>query len=75
MASTSCAKYLTEASRHLTPDGTLVVEIGTGRELLEAKFPLLPFLWLDTETSEGEVFAVTADALAEQTAKPRKARK
>ena len=68
-------RILTEAGRHLSPDGTLVVEIGTGRDLLEAKFPALPFLWLDTETSEGEVFALTAEALAEQTAQPRKIKK
>ena len=68
-------KILAEAGRHLTPDGTLVVEIGTGRELLEAKFPSLPFLWLDTETSEGEVFALTAEALADMQAKPIKKRR
>ena len=31
-------------------------EIGRGRRKLEAAFPNLPFLWLDTEQSEGEVF-------------------
>ena len=44
----------------LTDNGTLIVEIGTGRETLEAARPDLPFLWLDTETSEGEVFALPA---------------
>jgi len=70
-------KIIAEASRHLMPDGTLVVEIGTGREKLEEKFPAMPFLWLDTATSEGEVFALTAEALAEQaqTMSARKVRK
>lgn len=56
-------RILKEARRHLTPRGALVVEIGSGRELLEAEYPNLPFLWLDTENSEGEVFAITAEAL------------
>jgi ribosomal protein L3 glutamine methyltransferase len=30
--------------------------MGSGREILEAEFPGLAFLWLDTEESEGEVF-------------------
>ncbi len=52
-------RILTEAAEHLTDHGTLIVEIGTGRPILEAEFPRLPFLWLDTEASEGEVFALT----------------
>ena len=53
-------RILAEAPRHLTPDGTLLMEIGTGRAMLEAEFADLPFLWLDTEESEGEVFALRA---------------
>ena len=56
-------RILGHAKRYLTPAGTLVVEIGLGRELLEAQFPDLPFLWLDTEQSECEVFALSASAL------------
>ena len=33
---------------------------GQARETLEAARPDLPFLWLDTETSEGEVFVLQA---------------
>jgi ribosomal protein L3 glutamine methyltransferase len=51
---------LKEAGRHLTPQGGLLCEIGRGREALEAAFPQLPLLWLDTEDSEGEVFWVGA---------------
>ncbi len=47
---------LAGAARHLTPTGGLICEIGTGRGILEAEFPHLPFTWLDTEASEGEVF-------------------
>jgi ribosomal protein L3 glutamine methyltransferase len=53
-------RILNEAGRHLTPQGGLLCEIGRGRELLEAEFPNLPLLWLDTEESEGEVFWIGA---------------
>jgi len=53
-------RILAAAPRYLTPDGTLLMEIGTGRAMLEAEFADLPFLWLDTEESEGEVFALRA---------------
>jgi ribosomal protein L3 glutamine methyltransferase len=49
-------RILQEAGRHLTPEGGLLCEIGRGREALEAAFPQLPLLWLDTEDSEAEVF-------------------
>ncbi len=49
-------RILAEAPRHLTKSGGLVCEIGRGRAPLEAAYPRLPFLWLDTELSEGEVF-------------------
>jgi ribosomal protein L3 glutamine methyltransferase len=53
-------RILNEAGTHLTPRGGLLCEIGRGRELLEAAFPQLPLLWLDTEDSEGEVFWLPA---------------
>jgi ribosomal protein L3 glutamine methyltransferase len=53
-------RLLAEARRHLTPDGGLLCEIGRGREQLEAAFPQLPLLWLDTEESNGEVFWIAA---------------
>lgn len=60
-------RILAAAPGHLTPHGTLLMEIGTGRDILEAEFPDLPFLWLDTEESEGEVLALGAADLAGQT--------
>lgn len=56
-------RILAEAGEHLNPGGGLLCEIGTGREILEAEYPDLEFLWLDTEESEGEVFWLPADAL------------
>lgn len=49
-------RILSEAPAHLTADGGLICEIGTGRHILEEEYPDLPFTWLDTEQSEGEVF-------------------
>ena len=57
-------RILAQAGRYLTTDGRLVVEIGTGRGRLEQDFPDLPFLWLDTEESQGEVFALDGASLA-----------
>jgi ribosomal protein L3 glutamine methyltransferase len=59
-------KILREAGRHLTPNGVLVVEVGRGRKVLESEFPSLPFLWLDTAESAGEVFALTCPGLDER---------
>ncbi|QIB32579.1 50S ribosomal protein L3 N(5)-glutamine methyltransferase [Ancylobacter pratisalsi] len=53
-------RILAEAPSHLTARGGIVCEIGTGKEILEAEYPHLPFLWLDTEESEGEVFWLSA---------------
>ena len=56
-------RILDEAGQHLTPQGGLLCEIGRGREPLEAAYPQLPLLWLDTEDSEGEVFWIAAGDL------------
>ncbi len=53
-------RIMAEAGRHLTPQGGLLCEIGRGREMVEAAFPQLPLLWLDTEESDGEVFWIGA---------------
>jgi len=57
-------RILQEAPQHLTADGGLVCEVGRGRERLEAAYPQLPLLWLDTEESEGEVFWIPAADLS-----------
>jgi ribosomal protein L3 glutamine methyltransferase len=56
-------RILDEAADHLNPGGSLLCEIGTGRELLVAEYPHLDFLWLDTEESQGEVFWITREQL------------
>jgi ribosomal protein L3 glutamine methyltransferase len=56
-------RILAEAGKHLTETGGLLCEMGEGREILEEEFPELPFLWLDTHESSGEVFWLEAAAL------------
>ncbi|MBK1841408.1 50S ribosomal protein L3 N(5)-glutamine methyltransferase [Azospirillum sp. YIM B02556] len=56
-------RILKEAPKHLTPEGGLLCEFGTGREILEAEYPNLDFLWLQTANSFGEVFWLTRDQL------------
>ena len=65
-------RILADAGNHLEPDGTLVIEIGTGRGILEAEYPGVPFLWLDTETSEGEVLMIGAAELIGSVAQSNK---
>ena len=56
-------RILSEAGGHLAPQGGLLCEVGRCRQALEAAFPQLPLLWLDTEDSEGEVFWIAAGDL------------
>jgi ribosomal protein L3 glutamine methyltransferase len=57
-------RILAEAPKHLTRNGALLCELGRGHRPLEKAYPRLPFLWLDTELSEGEVFWITGRDLA-----------
>lgn len=57
-------RLLTAAGDHLTPEGGMICEIGSGREVLEEEFPHLDFLWLETAQSQDAVFWISAEALA-----------
>ena len=57
-------RIVEEAPRHLTKSGSLLCEVGRGRRALERAYPRLPFVWLDTEQSEGEVFWIGARNLS-----------
>ena len=52
-----------EAPEHLTTDGGMLCEVGRGREVVEAAWPSLNFLWLDTLNSSSEVFWIAANDL------------
>lgn len=60
-------RIMSEAADHLTANGNIVCEIGYGRDVLEDIYPDIPFLWLDTETSNGEVFWLSRDQLLVRT--------
>ena len=55
---------LKNAAAHLKRGGLLVVEIGHNRDALEAAFPDLPFVWLDTEGPGEYVFCLKREDLA-----------
>ena len=52
---------LKNAKKHLVAGGILVVEIGHNKAALEAAFPNLPFIWLETAGSDDYVFLLNAD--------------
>jgi ribosomal protein L3 glutamine methyltransferase len=56
-------RILAEAREHLNPGGLLAIEVGHNQHLVEAAFPDLPMVWLDTEHAEGKVFLVTREDL------------
>lgn len=68
-------RILADAPAHLNPGGAMICEIGRGREVLEAEYPHLPFMWLDTADSEGEVFYIAARDLAGERKPAKKAAK
>ena len=55
-------RILAETPRHLRQGGGLVCEIGRDRTPLERAYPDTPFVWLDTEQSQGEVFWIDQKA-------------
>ncbi len=54
---------LDRAKTHLNPGGLLVVEIGHNRDVLEAAYPTLPFVWLDTASGDQFVFLLRREDL------------
>ncbi|MFN3750815.1 MAG: 50S ribosomal protein L3 N(5)-glutamine methyltransferase [Thiobacillus sp.] len=57
-------RILAQAKAHLNPGGVLVVEIGHNRDALEAAYPRLPFVWLDTSGGDQFVFLLRREDLA-----------
>jgi ribosomal protein L3 glutamine methyltransferase len=56
-------RIVSGARRHLNPDGVLIVEVGHNRELVEAAFPNLEFVWLTNASEEEKVFLLREDQL------------
>ena len=56
-------EILLQAAKFLNPKGVLLVEIGHNRDALEAAYPELPFMWLETSGGDGFVFLLTREQL------------
>ena len=54
---------IARSAEFLQADGLLLVEVGQNREATEAAFPRLPFVWLDTPSSEDSVFLLRREEL------------
>lgn len=57
-------RLLAAARSHLCSGGTLIVDVGHNRDLVEDAFPTLPFLWLATAASDAGVFLLRVEDLA-----------
>lgn len=61
----ACADIiLAQAKQHLTDQGILILEVGNSAAALEAKYPKLPFIWLDFEQGGDGVALLYAKDLA-----------
>src|SRR3990167_631915 len=58
-------RMLQKAHTYLRPKGILVVEVGNSETALQEKYLNVPFTWLSFEQSEGGVFVLTTEQLAE----------
>ena len=59
-------KILLRAAKYLNPRGVLLVEVGHNRDVLEAAYPELPFMWMETSGGDGFVFLLTREQLLGQ---------
>jgi ribosomal protein L3 glutamine methyltransferase len=57
-------RILAQAHSHLKPGGVIAIEIGHNQDIVNAAFPELPAVWIDTEHAEGKVFVLTREDLS-----------
>jgi len=56
-------RILRQARDYLTPRGILVIEVGRSAQTLMARYPDIPFLWLDFERGGEGIFLFTSEEL------------
>lgn len=59
-------RILREAHTHLNPGGFIAIEVGHNRAEVEAAFPELSAIWLDTTSSSDKIFLVGHDDLPDE---------
>ncbi len=55
-------RILSQAPARLNAGGGILCEFGTGRDILEADYPHLDFVWPSCEDGDGEVFWLTRES-------------
>jgi ribosomal protein L3 glutamine methyltransferase len=58
-------KILAQAIDYLTPHGILIIEVGEAQIYLEAKYPGVPFTWLQFTRGGDGIFLLTREELAD----------
>lgn len=56
-------QLLEQAKKYLRKEGVLIVEVGNSKPALIQRFPHLPFIWLEFEHGDAEVFLLTREQL------------
>ena len=56
-------RILSAAKAHLKPGGVIAIEVGHNRDLVEAAFPQMEAVWLDTEGGDEKIFLLTREQL------------
>ena len=58
-------QLLGKAKQYLKKGGILIVEVGNSKPALIQRFPRLPFIWLEFECGDSEVFLLTREQLVD----------
>lgn len=56
-------QILRHANKYLKEKGILIVEVGNSKSALVKRYPQIPFLWLEFEQGEAEIFLLTQEQL------------